>query len=689
MGAIEQRLTRNAPVHARAFFTGEAVDAIVRVITPGFDSKTPAHDGIAFVGGVCAVEVVFAGPAPDDETSSEVFAAGWHARFADWARVLVVTERIELRAGGTEGRGLAPGAAPIGGAAVEPAIEPAIQTCVDAPVFDGPVRDTTFGRDRGVATSVWEAARSRGLSATCRHHRGERNVSKEAHEVGGGRATCWAEERRIVPGIRPPRTPPPLDRLGASPQGCSMSSVDSALIEIERACGSGSVIRDASLLEGYAHDESEADPCMPEAVVRAKSTADVSAVMKAAFAHEVPVTPRGGGTGRVGGAVPVPGGIVLAFEKMNAIEGIDRSELTTRVQPGLITGELQRVTEEEGLFYPPDPNSRDSCAIGGNLAANAGGPRAFKYGVTREYVMGMDVVLADGTILKLGRETKKGVTGYDLTALMVGSEGTLGIVTEATLRLIPKPDATVTALACFSSLDEVAPVVSTLMAQGQLPACIELLDEEAIRIVRPEAGLTIPDETKAMLLIELDGEEAKLESDLERTGNVLFDLDALEVLVAQHSGERERLWASRRELSHSLKRQAANKLSEDVVVPRTKMAELLRYCAELADQHELVIPTYGHAGDGNLHVNFLWDDPEEKARVDASIESLFQRVVELRGTLSGEHGIGVLKAPYLPMEQSPALIALQQKIKDVFDPKHILNPGKIFPADAKRFHGAC
>jgi glycolate oxidase len=468
-----------------------------------------------------------------------------------------------------------------------------------------------------------------------------------------------------------------------------MASLDNALIAIERACGSGSVIRDPSLLEGYAHDESEVEPCMPEAVVRASSTADVSAVMKAAYEHEIPVTPRGGGTGRVGGAVPVPGGIVLAFERMNAIEGIDQSELTTRVQPGVITGDLKRAAEEEELFYPPDPNSRDSCAIGGNLAANAGGPRAFKYGVTREYVMGMDVVMADGTILKLGRETKKGVTGYDLTSLMVGSEGTLGIVTEATLRLIPKPEATVTALACFSSLDEVAPVVSSLVTQGQLPSCIELLDQEAIRIVRPEAGLTIPNETKAMLLIELDGEEAGLQAELERTGNILFDLDALEVLVAQNSSERERLWASRRELSYSLKRHAKNKFSEDVVVPRTKMAELLGYCAELAEQHELVVPTYGHAGDGNLHVNFLWNEPDEKPHVDAAIEALFRRVIELRGTLSGEHGIGVLKAPYLSMEQSPALIALQEKIKDVFDPKHILNPGKIFPADAKRFHGSC
>jgi glycolate oxidase len=469
----------------------------------------------------------------------------------------------------------------------------------------------------------------------------------------------------------------------------AMSSLDSALLAIDQACGSGSVIRDKTLLEGYAGDESETTPCVPEAVVRASSTEEVSSVMQAAFEHGVPVTPRGGGTGRVGGAVPVPGGIVLTFERMASIKHIDRNELTTRVQPGVITGELKRAVEEDLLYYPPDPNSRDSCAIGGNLATNAGGPRAFKYGVTREYVLGMEVVLADGTVLELGHETKKGVTGYDLTALMVGSEGTLGIVTEATLRLIPKPEATVTLLACFSSLDEVAPAVGALLSQGRVPSCIELLDSEAIRIVQPEAGLTIPGETKAILLIELDGDAGRLDDDLEVCGNALADVGALEILVAQNSSERERLWSSRRELSHSLRRQAKNKLSEDVVVPRTKMADLLRTCAELSDENELVIPTYGHAGDGNLHVNFLWDDPDQKRKVDDAVKRLFERVIELRGTLSGEHGIGVLKAPYLPMEQSPALIELQQRIKDVFDPKHVLNPGKIFPVDAKRFHGVC
>lgn len=468
-----------------------------------------------------------------------------------------------------------------------------------------------------------------------------------------------------------------------------MSSLDTALLAIERACGSGSVIRDESLLEGYASDESETTPCIPEAVVRASSTEQVSAVMRAASEYGVPVTPRGGGTGRVGGAVPVPGGIVLTFDRMSSIKHVDRDELIARVQPGVITGELKRAVENEQLYYPPDPNSRDSCAIGGNLAANAGGPRAFKYGVTREYVLGMEVVLADGTVLELGHETKKGVTGYDLTALMVGSEGTLGIVTEATLRLIPKPEATVTLLACFSGLDAVAPAVRSLLSRGHVPACIELLDAEAIRIVQPEAGLTIPGETKAILLLELDGDADRLEADLESCGNALTDIGAIEVLVAQNTGERERLWASRRELSYSLRRQASNKLSEDVVVPRTKMADLLRTCAELSEEIELVIPTYGHAGDGNLHVNFLWDDPAQKRVVDGAVKRLFERVIELRGTLSGEHGIGVLKAPYLPMEQSPALIELQQRIKNVFDPKHVLNPGKIFPIDAKRFHGAC
>ncbi len=468
-----------------------------------------------------------------------------------------------------------------------------------------------------------------------------------------------------------------------------MTSVDNALVEIEHQCGSGSVIRDQDLLETYGHDESETEPCVPEAVVRVGDTQAVASVMRAATKHGVPVTPRAGGTGRVGGAVPVPGGIVLAFEKMNRLKGIETEDLLAVAQPGVVTGDLHRTVEAQALFYPPDPNSLDSCAIGGNLAANAGGPRAFKYGVTREYVLGMEVVLADGTILQLGRRTPKGVTGYDLTALMIGSEGTLGLVTEATLRLLPKPDAVATLLVFVPTADSVSNAISAMLRRGVTPRCVELLDSIALDIVRRQAGIEVLPGASAMILVELDGEGPRLERDVEECGNAATECGAIEVLVAKHAGERERLWAARRELSHSLRQEAEYKLSEDVVVPRTRIAGLLQRCRELSDEHEIKMPTYGHAGDGNLHVNFLWNDAEDRPRVDAAIRGLFEAVLSMDGTLSGEHGIGVLKAPYLPMEQSPELIALQRRIKEVFDPKHILNPGKIFPAEAKRFHGAC
>lgn len=468
-----------------------------------------------------------------------------------------------------------------------------------------------------------------------------------------------------------------------------MSNVEQALIEIDRAVGSGSVLRDPDILETYSHDESETSPRLPDAVVRASSTAQVSAVLKAAHEHGVPVTPRAGGTGRVGGAVPVEGGIVLAFEQMNDFKGIERQDLLAVAQPGMITGELHGAVEREGLFYPPDPNSLDSCLIGGNLAMNAGGPRAFKYGVTREYVLGMEVVMADGTILQLGKQTPKGVTGYDLTALVVGSEGTLAVVTEATLRLVPKPEEVATLLVFLPDHESVERAISAAIRRGIVPRCLELLDRIALRLVEPRAGVAVPKGAGSMLLLELDGDAGRLEREVEACGEAMTDAGALEILVAQNSGERERLWSARRELSRTLRAQANFKLSEDIVVPRTRLAELLDRCAELADKHEIVMPTYGHAGDGNLHVNFLWDEPDQRPAVDQAILGLFESVVEMRGTLSGEHGIGVLKAPYLPLEQSPELIDLQRRIKDVFDPRHILNPGKIFPGTGKRLHGNC
>lgn len=464
--------------------------------------------------------------------------------------------------------------------------------------------------------------------------------------------------------------------------------VERALIELDRALGPSRVITDADALQRFAIDESEAAPRVPDCAVLASSTRDVAAVLRVAERHGVPVTPRAGGTGRTGGAVPVEGGIVLAFERMNALRGIERDDLLAVVEPGLITGHLHEAVEREGLFYPPDPNSLDSCALGGNVAENAGGPRAFKYGVTREYVLGMEAVLVGGQVLPVGRRTVKGVTGYDVTALLVGSEGTLAVVTEVTLRLVRKPPEVATMVALFTDVESCGRAVARCVAKGLVPRCLELLDGSALAAVRPAASLPIDDRAQAMLLLEVDGDdEASVLQQLERCGAACTDEGAFEVLVAQSSTERSRLWSARRGLSRSLRAMARRKLAEDVVVPRSRVPELLRFVARQSDERGLRMPTYGHAGDGNLHVNFLWEDDAERPAVDAAIEALFREVLRLGGTLSGEHGIGILKAPYLPLEQPPALIELQRRLKEAFDPRGLLNPGKIFPRPGG--HRAC
>jgi glycolate oxidase len=464
-------------------------------------------------------------------------------------------------------------------------------------------------------------------------------------------------------------------------------STELALLELTKQLASDQILTDPELLSSYAQDESETKPVLPEAVVRARSRADVIAVMKAAHAHQVFVTPRAGGTGRTGGAVPIHGGIVLAFEGMNQIEEVHRTDLVAVVEPGVVLKSLHDAVESEGLFYGPDPNSLSTCALGGNLAENAGGPRAFKYGVTRDWTLGLEVVTADGTPLVLGKRCVKGVTGYDLSALMVGSEGTLAVITRATLKLLPRPERVVTLLALLPNVHAAGDAVSLLLARGIVPRCLELMDAHTLALVRGSAGLNIPDAAGAALLLELDGPELLCEALLEQAGNLMLEAGALDVAVARHGGERERLWAARRELSHALRRSSRFKLAEDVVVPRSQIPALLDARSRISDQQRIAMPTYGHAGDGNLHVNFLWSDAAEQPRVEAAIEALFREVVRLGGTLTGEHGVGVLKAPYLHLEQSAELIALQQRIKATFDPKGILNPGKIFQGDAP--HRAC
>ncbi len=454
---------------------------------------------------------------------------------------------------------------------------------------------------------------------------------------------------------------------------------------LDRALGPSKVMTAPAQCEPYASDDSDVPGPIPDAVVLAENPDDIASTLEIGHAADVPVTPRLAGSGRTGGAVPISGGIVLVTLGMAAIKEIDRAERVAVVEPGVITGDLHDAVEREGLFYPPDPNSLKMCAIGGNVAENAGGPRAFKYGVTRDYVLGLEATLMGGTRLRTGRRTVKGVTGYDVTALLTGSEGTLAVFSEVTLRLISKPPEVVTMLALFENVRTAGKAVAAIVAQGLVPRCIELLDASTLAAVRAR-GLAIDDRAGALLLIEVDGDAHACEDGVQRVGEACSKERSIDVLVAQDAAQRSRLWAARRELSPAVRALARHKLSEDIVVPRQSIADLLDRVDRTSEQTGIRTLTYGHAGDGNLHVNFLWDDPVDFPKVERSIEQLFRDVVAMRGTLSGEHGIGILKAPYLALEQSAELIDLQLRLKGAFDPKGLLNPGKIFPAQG---HRAC
>lgn len=465
----------------------------------------------------------------------------------------------------------------------------------------------------------------------------------------------------------------------------SAVAVDKVKILLDRALGPSKVLSTPDACASYAIDESDADPVVPDAVVLASSPDDIRKALAAASEAEVPIVPRAGGSGKSGGAVPVCGGVVLATLGMNAIKEINRNELVAVVEPGVITGDLHAAVEREGLFYPPDPNSLKMCALGGNIAENAAGPRAFKYGVTREYVLGLEVILMDGTRMHTGRRTVKGVTGYDMTALLVGSEGTLALTTEATLRLVPKPPSIMTLLVLFSSVHDCGKAVAAIVAAGLVPRCLELLDKATMNAIRAR-GVSIDDRACAMLIIEVDGEPLTCEAAAERIGDVCASSGALDVLVAQDESQRDRLWEARRMLSPATRAMAKYKIAEDVVVPRPMIPALLEEVDAISEATSIKMLTYGHAGDGNLHVNFLWNDPESAPRVEEGLGRLFRSVISMRGTLTGEHGVGTSKSEFLELEQAPELIEMQMRIKKLFDPKGLLNPFKIFP---RARHGAC
>jgi glycolate oxidase len=357
--------------------------------------------------------------------------------------------------------------------------------------------------------------------------------------------------------------------------------------------------------------------------------------------------------------------------------------MMTRVEAGIVTADLQAQVEAAGLFYPPDPSSIKHSTIGGNVACNAGGPRCLKYGVTGDYVMGLTVVLADGRVLQTGGKAIKNVTGYDLKNLFVGSEGTLGIVTEVLLKLIPKPKFTRTAMAVYPILENASNTVNSVLLAGILPATMELMDDTTIGTIEEYLHLGLPTDAAAILIIEADGgDEKTVVEEIETIGRVCSESGASEVRVAKTEAERDDLWRGRRSVSPSLARRRPNKLGEDISVPRAAIPEAIRRIKAVGDKHHLPIAVFGHAGDGNLHPNILYDkrDQAEASRVEQASRDIFGIAVELGGTLSGEHGVGVLKLPYLELAESPIEIELMQAIKRIFDPKGILNPGKKFPA---------
>lgn len=432
------------------------------------------------------------------------------------------------------------------------------------------------------------------------------------------------------------------------------------------------------VLRAFSADESHCPPSAPGLVFWAEATADVQRVLELCGALGVPVTPSGARTGKSGGAIPVRGGLALSLERMDRILDLSPGDMVAVCQPGVITGDLMRAAEANALFYPPDPASLAECTIGGNVAENAGGPRAFKYGVTRDYVLGLEVVLMSGERLRTGHRSIKGVAGYDLTSLFVGAEGTLGVVTEVTLQLIPLPRAVVTALFAFSALADATRAVTSILEHGFLPRTLELLDDTAIRAIDGH-GVAFPTGTGAALIVELDGGAVRdLQTDLSRLARACATCGLRDVQTAVEEDARRRLWQARQHVSRALRELKPFKVSEDIAVPRSRIGEAIARVKAIGEANGLLSATYGHAGDGNLHVNFLYEDRAQAPAVERAVAALLDAALELGGTITGEHGVGLSKRDFLSREIGAESLAIHRRIKSILDPRGLLNPGKVF-----------
>jgi glycolate oxidase len=419
---------------------------------------------------------------------------------------------------------------------------------------------------------------------------------------------------------------------------------------------------------------------LPDVVIRPGSAQEISEILRLANENLMPVYPRGAASGLTGGAVPLHGGIALDVTRMNRIIEIDEANLTATVEPGVVIADFQNEVEKRGLLYPPDPASNKFATMGGSVAECSGGLRGMKYGVTKDYVMALEVVLPTGEIIKTGSKTLKSVTGYDLTKLFVGSEGTLGVFTKITVKLIPPPEKIETIRAYFHSIKDAADTVSAIIAAKIVPGTLELVDEECIKAVRVYTGFNVPEGTRALLLIEVDGSAETAQKDSQRVIEICKSNNAFEVEKADTEEEKDSLWAIRRSISPALYAISIGKVSEDICVPRSKVTQMLESIGEISKKFDFRIANFGHAGDGNIHVNILTDPsvPGELERAEKAVEEIFGKVIELDGTLSGEHGVGNTKSKYLSLEIGSREMKLMKDIKKLFDPNGILNPGKIF-----------